>query len=115
MNRESFLALTDKPVKVDVPEWDAEVWLRPMSSDERFAWVKATAGLGDDARIVHALLVRCLCDETGARLLTDEDVAALGKKNGDVIDRLGEKALQINGMGKSAQEDIAKNSETGQT
>jgi hypothetical protein len=56
------------------------------------------------------LLVRCLCDDAGARLFTDKDVAELGGKNAAVVDRLFSIAQTACGLSGKDVEQLAKNS-----
>jgi hypothetical protein len=117
LTREAFLGLRGRPQEIYVPEWNATVHLRVMSPIERLAWIEFMDSAGDkDPRCAGALLVRCLCDAHGARILGDgeEDVAAVMEKESVVVDRLAELALRLNGMGEEAQAELAKNSGTGQ-
>jgi hypothetical protein len=68
---------------------------------------------GDDgySNFQARLLMATAIDESGVRLFNADQLAALQGKNKDVLDRLTEVAMRINGMGQAAQENIAKNSE----
>ncbi len=113
LDKASILSLT-LPIKpFPVPQWGGDVHLRILTGEERFAWTRDVAehkGEGD-GRTVLSLLVRCLCDESGARLFSDseEDIAALGKTHGGAIDLLGREALRMNGLSDEGREDIKKN------
>jgi hypothetical protein len=50
-----------------------------------------------------------LCDENGARLFGNGDVALLAAKSGKVISRLWDAALKHNSISDEAVEDEAKN------
>ena len=92
-----------KPVKEPAPEWGCDVWLKVWSAAERaafYAWHNDTPKEQRveqfDARIVAA----CLCDEAGKLTLTHDDVAALAASpgNGEILDRLANRAVEINGI-----------------
>ena len=55
------------------------------------------------------LLRRCLCDEKGETLFTNDDLSALGEKNALVLDRLFTECMKLNGFAKDAVEEAAKN------
>jgi hypothetical protein len=52
-----------------------------------------------------------LCDENGTRLFSDseEDLKILSSKNGEVIQRLFDEVLIINGLASKSKEEAAKN------
>lgn len=57
------------------------------------------------------LLVRCICDEEGKRLLTDADAAAFGANHpGDVLDLLDTECATLNRLTKESREELRKNS-----
>jgi hypothetical protein len=57
------------------------------------------------------LLVKCLVDEAGERLFTDQDAPALGAKNGAVIDRLYDVAARLSGLSEEEKAELEGNSE----
>lgn len=100
------------PEAVDVPEWGGQVHLRVLTGAERDAFEARFAGSDKAAglRNVRAfLLVRCLCDEAGERLFEDGDAEALGAKSASVLGRLFETAMELNGIGAEAVEELAGN------
>jgi hypothetical protein len=58
------------------------------------------------------LLVKCVTDDTGARIFTDDEAAKLGEQPADVLDRVFAVAQQVNGMTQKDVEDLAKNSDS---
>lgn len=109
LTKELFAAFTDTPTAVEVPEWNATVYLKPMSGLDRLTWLKGIAEHEDDGQLnMHHLLVRCLCDEHGNRLLSDEDVAIVGSKSATVLQRLCDIALAINHLGEKAADTAKK-------
>lgn len=112
LNREDIIACKDrKIVTVDVPEWGGTVHVRGMSGEERnsyemLLYAKETI---DYSNVTARLLVRCICDDKGNRIFSDDDDKMLGAKDANVLYRLAETAKQLSGLSTTAQEDIAKN------
>lgn len=107
---------------VDVPEWRGTVRIASMSGTDRNAYQKAMVVLGSNGKPQGVdlsnqyarLLSKCLVGEDFQRLyVTDKQVAALGKKNGAVLERLVEVAKRVSGLSDKAVEDAAgKSGET---
>lgn len=114
LNKETFLGLHAQILRQQVPQWDAAIYLRVMSADERLAWIKAVDAVPSDEKSslpTLALLARCLCDERGKRLFSDsaDDLAALSAIDATVADQLGRVAMRMNGLNEEGREDIKKN------
>jgi hypothetical protein len=115
--RETILHANDRQREaVDVSEFWPEVgtvYVSVMTGSDRDSWEWSY----DDARkaksdLVSLYLVRCITDETGARIFNDDDVSALGAKNWKALDRLWDAARRLNKMSQAEQEAIEKNSAT---
>lgn len=116
--REQILAANDLPrERVTVPEWGVDVWVRTLTGRERDAFEAAvfqTKGKDVQVKLENAranLVARCLVDESGARVFTDGDVAALGGKSALVLSRLYDVASRLNGLGDKEIEELGKVSE----
>jgi hypothetical protein len=108
-----------KPEPVDVPEWGGTVLVWPLTGTDRdryqggsVAYRQGPNGTLMMDRVItensHARLVAMsVGDETGARLFTDAQVIALGKKNGAALDRIFDVASRISRL-TPAEIDIAK-------
>jgi hypothetical protein len=121
LGREEILAAQDLAVEVvPVPEWgeNAAVLIRGLTGAERDAWEQETYNTrGKDVSLNWAnararLVARCIVDELGNRVFTNEDVVRLGKKSAVVLDRLFSKAQQKSGITKQDLEEVTKNSVT---
>lgn len=110
MTKDEILARDDRKIrKIHVPEWGGDVHIRTMSGTELDAHDLAIYEA--DAKLVRAELVgRCLCDESGALLFTEEEFPKLAEKSGAALDRLYDAARELNGMNRASQEQAAKNS-----
>lgn len=98
-------------VKVNVKEWGGEVFIRVMTVGELDAYqqewaVNKQTGV-DNFRA--KFLARCLCDETGNRLFSDEEILKLAGKSAKVVSRLFDKAAQHNAITEKDVEELAKN------
>ncbi|MEU6552119.1 phage tail assembly chaperone [Streptomyces sp. NPDC046915] len=124
LNRDAILGAVDvQTEKVDVPEWGGDVIIRGLTGDELDAFQGSVRqfrptfdGKGMEAVLVQEgmrakLLVKCLVDEAGDRLFTDQDASALGAKSGTVIDRLYDVAARLSGLSEEEKEALEGNSE----
>lgn len=116
LTRDSILKADDvKRESVPVPEWGGDVLVQSMSGEERDAWEGWCLSQHDawgsnvGPNIRASLLLRCLVDDKGLRLFTDDDVLSLGAKNSTAIVRLYDIAARLSGVTKQDQEDLAKN------
>ena len=118
LTRTDILNSTDLPVEpVKTPEWGAgsSVLVRTMSGVERDSFEQEMIDArkpGQKANINNIrarLAVRCVVDDTGARLFTDVDADALGKKSAKVLDRIFSTAQRLNGIGEADVDKLAGN------
>jgi hypothetical protein len=111
LSRDAVLAADDRASEVvEVPEWGGSVQVRALSGTERDQYESAGVTWGRDAKgapIVAALntdnlrarlVALAVVDEEGNRLFSDKDVAALGAKNAQVLNRLFEVARRLSGL-----------------
>ena len=105
LSKDAILAADDLPREtVHVLEWGGDVYVRTMSGADRDAFeTSLIAREGErDGRMenVRARLVALtLCDESGARLFEDGEIAALGRKSARALDRVFAVAQRLNGIG----------------
>jgi hypothetical protein len=116
LSRDAILAADDiKTEEVFVLEWGDSVFIKGMTGAERDAFEAANRdGSGGQklANIRARFLVRCIVNENGTRIFTDQDAAALGKKSSAAIDRLWDVATDLNGSSDKAAEETEGNSGT---
>lgn len=76
-----------KPLKVHVPEWGFDLYVRVLTVGERDAyenmWLARGQGGVKDFRSQY--LCRVLADESGKRIYTDADVAEVAALDGSVL------------------------------
>lgn len=112
----------------DVPEWTtegketAQVGILSFNGNERERFDRWLAEKSDvdvktskvktlPPNVKEEILVRTLCDSNRTLLFARADVKSLGEKHHAVIDRLAQRAQEINGYGDAAIENAEENSE----
>lgn len=112
LTKEQILAAEDMGLlKVAVPEWGGDVFIRVMTVGERDAyeneWQRKKETGCDDFRT--KFLVRCIVDEKGNRLFDNGDVSRLSQKSARVMNRLWLAAMEHNNLSDDSLEEVAKN------
>jgi hypothetical protein len=104
MSVEDFDDLDDTQfVEITVPEWkdkagNARVLrLGSLTADDMLSWVEANDGPAKKTAGLR-LIINSLVDASGTRIGSDKMIATLRKRNADVIRRLVEAVLKLNGM-----------------
>jgi len=113
-----------KPVletrRVPVPEFGegVEVVVSEMTAAQRDAWEssifkpgKRGGGQMRRTNFRATLLVRCLVDDQGNRLLGDSEAPVLGRLGAQVISRLWDIAAELNGIGEDDEEELYSKSD----
>ncbi len=115
-------------VLVDVPEWGGQVFVRQISGTERDEfearqqWRNRQCACADDTEEAAVdrlnnfrarVAALTLADSKGKALFTEEQVEALGEKNGAALDRVFDVACRMNGLYQADIEDLVKNSGSG--
>jgi hypothetical protein len=100
-----------------VPEMGGEVIVRSLTGSERD---KFEASLMEQrgSRVTYkpvnvraSLAVRCLVDESGARMFTDDDAEALGELSAAVLGPIYDLAQRLSGMSRKDVDELKKISE----
>lgn len=113
LSRDAILTVNDLKISdpIEVPEWGGVVHVRGMTAAEKVSLYEPLRTDDKDAGkvFIAALLVRTICDETGARLFGDDDTVLLNSKSSAAIERLFVEAQRINALGADANEARLKN------
>jgi hypothetical protein len=109
LTKDSILKASDlKTADVDVPEWGGKVRVRTMTGADRQAFYKSnTSKDGMPKNMLEALIVATAIDEKGEHMFTASDVSALASKSSIALQRVWDKAAEINGLTQKSVEDIA--------
>lgn len=104
-----------KTEEVKVPEWGGEVLVKTLSGTERDAFENSVAGIKNGKRRENYANFRarfvshCMVDEAGNRLfVNDEDVKALGRKSVKALQRVFDKAQELNAMTDEDVEELTE-------
>ena len=87
---------------VEVPEWGGTVRIRTLSGNELESMYAAASAEGH-SRLYGPMLVRCLCNEDGGRLYSDEEMDELMDRHAAVLVRLYEEAVRAAVRGAERQ------------
>ena len=115
LTKDQILNATDlNHVDVEVPEWGGTVRIKMMSGKERDEFETLCQGhykgtKFDTHGLRATLLAFTLVDDAGGKLFDAAGIDALQAKSGAVLDRLFEKARELNGIGKDVSQVVAKN------
>jgi hypothetical protein len=122
LTREAILNAPDIQVEdVDVPEWGGKVRVRGLTGAERDAFEQSIMeqrgrDMSLNLRNIRAKLVALsVVDEQNNRIFSDADVKALGQKSAVALQRVFEVAQRLSGLRNEDVEELAKNSENGQS
>lgn len=109
MSIEDFDNLEDTQfVNVTVPEWKDKsgnaytLRLGSLTADDIMVWVDANEGPAKKTAGLR-LIINSLVDANGKRIGSDKMIGSLRKRNADVIRRLVEQVLKLNGMETDAE------------
>lgn len=95
-------ALSKEPLKLDVPEWDAVVYVRPKISLEKAGEILELAQSGKTAEAMAMTLVLRLIDDSGQPLFRRADKVTLLKSVDPEV--MGRIVNEINEFDPSAEE-----------
>ena len=111
--RSKILQTKDLPIEpVEIPEWDVTVYVRMMSARDRDMFEGQMLDLSERGKRLDnfraRLAVFCCVDKDGKRIFKDGDIASLGEKSGEALNRIFTAASQLNKMTEESVEDIKK-------
>lgn len=106
-----FAAQDVKSEVVPVPEWGGSVTVQELSGNQRVRWENTVNALGKDPgiRILSALVVCSVVDESGDPIFTADDVEALGNKSAVALERVYNVATRLSGLRTSDVDNAVKN------
>lgn len=109
LSKDQILAAPDVPVlEVPTPEWGGSVRIRGLDA---LSFIRLVESLKDetDALTRLKLLALQLVDESGEALFTFEELEQIGKKSWEVVRRLSDICIELNGGGKEAAAKLKEN------
>lgn len=121
LTRDAILATDDRKLeRVEVPEWGGHVYVRSLSGRERDAFeaetMKTRKGQknqdGNFENFRARFVALCMVDENGEQLFkTRQEVSMLGSKSVAALQRVFNKAQELNGMSDDDVEDLTEDFE----
>lgn len=122
LSRDAILKAEDQDYdEVECPEWGGTVRIRSISGAERDTFEASCIVQKGNNRTVNMknarakLIVLMAVDEHGARLFSEDDIRALGKKNARPIDRLFDACQKLAGLTDDDMDQLTANLEEAQT
>ena len=110
-----ILAADDtKTEAIDVPEWGGTVYVKTLRGTDRDSFEESLSK-EKDKPFRSRFLVMTLCDEKGKLLFTADQVASLGEKSSLVLNRVFDKAWEINYLSPKAVDELGKDSPSAQS
>jgi len=114
LTKEQILTADDlKTEEVDVSEWWGDtVLIKLMDGTAKDEFEQLLSDEGRKVNVRAKLCALTICDLNGNLLFSDKDIAALGKKSSEPLDKIAMAALKLNGMSPEAIEELEKNSQS---
>lgn len=116
--RDAILAADDAQTEVvAVSEWGLSVIVKALTGEQRDAFEASIMRQKDggetvDTRDMRAKFVaRCVVDEKGNRLFTNEDVKVLSRKSARALQRVFDVGARLAGMSKESVASLEGNSD----
>ena len=101
LNRQDILKCSNlKKEKITIPEWGGDIFVSEMSGETRDVWEVALLKSHDNNKKNRKalLIVSTVVDEKGKRLFSDDDIEAVGKLSGIVLEKVCTLAIELNGL-----------------
>jgi hypothetical protein len=115
LSKKAILEAKDiKTKEVEVAEWGGNVCVRVISGADRDVFEQAFADKKMESFRTR-FLVLTLCDSSGERLFTNDEVEALNKKSSAVLNRLFDVAWEFNAFTPAAVEALGNDSPSDQS
>ena len=110
LTREAILAAEDKQYEdIAVPEWGGTVRIVGLTGTERDKLEASVVGkTGKNLNLTNfraRLVALCVVDDSGSRLFSDMDIAALGRKSAAALERIFSVSQRLSGL---SDEDVAE-------
>jgi hypothetical protein len=122
LSRDAILAADDIEYDtLEVPQWGGTVRVRALTGTERDAYEASMSQqrgknyVRNLANIRAKLVVKCVVDDDGVRIFTDQDAPALGKKSAAALDLIFEVAAKLSRLSEEDVDELAGKSESDQS
>jgi hypothetical protein len=117
LTREQIIGAEDLGmVKLAVPEWGGDVFIKSLDGESREAMEAAIDKHRDEKGRLKSLTVyravvsvHVVCDAQGCRLFADDAIPALMRKSAKALERISSVASRLNSLGEDELEAALKN------
>jgi len=113
LTRDNILAAKLKIEKIYIPEWKGSVIIREPTAMERAEYELLCTRAVNDDEIIKVIrgtcAAKCLIDDDGKRIFTDDDIERLHKTSANALDRIIDVYRKISLVGDEPIENAAKN------
>lgn len=109
LSRDDFFserAITLELEPIDIPELGGTVYVKAMSGKDRDkfeSWALSDKG---PRNIRGKAAARCLCDEKGARMFTDQDAGRLGDIRVSILQKIFSAIQRLSGLTKEDVDEL---------
>ncbi len=114
LSRDDILNCNDlRREKLTIKEWGGDIYIRQLTAKEQDMLERESLKKGGSANIENMrarFAVMCVVDKNGKNLFSEEDIPKLTLKAGAVLNKIIEKASELNNISEKDLEEIAKNS-----
>lgn len=115
LSASDILSANDVKVQaVEVPEWGGTVYVKTLRGTDRDAFEESLSK-EKDKPFRCRFLVMTLCDDKGNLLFKPDQIAALGEKSSLVLNRVFDKAWEVNYFSPDKVDELGKDSPSGQS
>ena len=110
LDKKAILELNDIRIeKVHVPEWKGDIYIKEMTGNERDSFALAHRVMDKTKSSIGALYaVFTVVDKDGNLLFSEADISSLSKKSGKALDRIFDKAEELNRVFSDIEDDAKK-------
>ncbi|MDG4768765.1 MULTISPECIES: hypothetical protein [Micromonosporaceae] len=122
LSRDQILGASDRTFdEVPVPEWGGTVRIRSISGAERDSFEQSLLQQRGRDRKVNMrnarakLIVLCAVDGTGRKMFTEDDIAALSRKNAKPLDRIYDACQRIAGLSDDDVDELTADFDSAQS
>jgi len=115
LTRDAILAAEDRLFEdVPCPEWGGTVRLRSITGAQRDAYEQSLMQQRGGSKQLNMrnarakLIVLCAVDESGRPMFSEDDLAALGRKNARPLDRLFDACRKLAGLSDNDVDELTE-------
>jgi len=115
LTRDAILAVEDRTfADVPCPEWGGTVRLRSITGAQRDAYEQSLMQQRGGSKQLNMrnarakLIVLCAVDESGRPMFSEDDLAALGRKNARPLDRLFDACRKLAGLSDNDVDELTE-------